>query len=72
MGIPEHNAEAQFAALADVLSNEGVDVEAVKTKLKAQEIETPCLVKYEETCQRFDQPTFYGSGKVDFECRNYM
>ena len=41
MGIPEYNAEARFAALAEVLTSEGVDVDDVKSKLKAQEVETP-------------------------------
>ena len=41
MGISEHNIEAQFAALAEMLSGQGVEVEEVKAKLKAQEIETP-------------------------------
>ncbi len=42
MGIPEHNnIEVQFAALAEMLSGRGVEVEEVKAKLKAQEIETP-------------------------------
>ena len=41
MGIPEHDAAAQFSALADVLSRGGIDVEGVKTTLKSQEIETP-------------------------------
>ena len=41
MGIPEHNAGAQFAALAEVLTSEGIDVDDVKSKLKTQEVETP-------------------------------
>ena len=41
MGIPEYNAEPRFAALAETLSDQGIDVEEIKTKLKAQEIETP-------------------------------
>ena len=41
MGIPEYNAEARFAALVEVLTSEGVDVDDVKSKLKAQEVETP-------------------------------
>ena len=41
MGIPEYNAEARFAALAEVLASEGVDVDDVKSKLKAQEVDTP-------------------------------
>ena len=41
MGIPEYNAETRFAALAETLSDQGIDVEEIKIKLKAQEIETP-------------------------------
>jgi L-rhamnose isomerase/sugar isomerase len=41
MGIPQFNAKDQFFALAEVLSDQGIDVEGVKDKLKAQEIETP-------------------------------
>ena len=42
MGIPEYNnIETQFAALAEMLSSQGIEVEEVKAKLKAQEIETP-------------------------------
>ncbi len=41
MGIPQHSIEDQFAALAEMLSSQGVEVEDVKAKLKAQEIETP-------------------------------
>ena len=41
MGIPEYNAETRFAVLAETLSDQGIDVEEIKTKLKAQEIETP-------------------------------
>ena len=41
MGIPQFNAKDQFSVLAEVLSDQGIDVEGVKDKLKAQEIETP-------------------------------
>ena len=42
MGIPAHDKiEDQFAALAEMLSGRGIEVEEVKAKLKAQEIETP-------------------------------
>ncbi|MXW81483.1 MAG: L-rhamnose isomerase [Gemmatimonadetes bacterium] len=41
MGIPGYNIEDQFAALAEMLSSQGIEVEEVKAKLKAQEIETP-------------------------------
>ena len=41
MGIPQHNIEEQFAALAEMLSGQGIEVEEIKAKLKAQEIETP-------------------------------
>ncbi|HIG55801.1 MAG TPA: L-rhamnose isomerase [Candidatus Latescibacteria bacterium] len=41
MGIPQFNAKDQFSVLAEVLSDQGIDVEEVKNKLKAQEIETP-------------------------------
>ena len=41
MGIPQFNAKDQFPVLAEVLSDQGIDVEGVKDKLKAQEIETP-------------------------------
>ena len=41
MGIPQSNAKDQFSVLAEVLSDQGIDVEGVKDKLKAQEIETP-------------------------------
>ena len=41
MGIPQHNIEDQFAALAEMLSGQGIEVEEIKAKLKAQEIETP-------------------------------
>ena len=41
MGIPQFNAKDQFSVLAKVLSDQGIDVEGVKDKLKAQEIETP-------------------------------
>ena len=41
MGIPEHNIEAQFAALAEMLSGQGIEVGEIKAKLKSQEIETP-------------------------------
>ena len=42
MGIPVHdNIEGQFAALAEMLSGRGIEVEEVKAQLKAQEIETP-------------------------------
>ncbi len=42
MGIPAHNnIEDQFAALAEMLSGRGIEVEEVKAQLKAQEIETP-------------------------------
>jgi L-rhamnose isomerase/sugar isomerase len=41
MGIPAHDIEGQFAALAEMLSGRGIEVEEVKAQLKAQEIETP-------------------------------
>ena len=41
MGIPQYNAKDQFSVLTEVLSDQGIDVEGVKDKLKAQEIETP-------------------------------
>ena len=41
MGIPAHDIEGQFAALAEMLSGRGIKVEEVKAQLKAQEIETP-------------------------------
>ena len=41
MGIPQFNAKDQFSVLAEVLSDQGIDVEGIKDKLKAQEIETP-------------------------------
>jgi len=41
MGIPQSNAKDQFSVLAEVLSDQGIDVEGIKDKLKAQEIETP-------------------------------
>ena len=41
MGIPQYNAKDQFPILTEVLSDQGIDVEGVKDKLKAQEIETP-------------------------------
>ena len=43
MGIPayDYDIEGQFAALAEMLSGRGIEVEEVKAKLKAQEIETP-------------------------------
>ena len=41
MGISGYNIEDQFAALAEILSGQGIEVEEVKAKLKAQEIETP-------------------------------
>ena len=41
MGIPQFNAKDQFFVLTEVLSDQGIDVEGVKDKLKAQEIETP-------------------------------
>jgi len=41
MGIPQHNIEEEFAALAEMLSGQGIEVEEIKAKLKAQEIETP-------------------------------
>ena len=41
MGIPEQSAEGRFAALAEDLTRQEVDVEDIKTKLKAQEVETP-------------------------------
>ncbi len=41
MGIPQFNAKDQFSVLAEVLSDQGIDVDGVKNKLKAQEIETP-------------------------------
>ena len=41
MGIPQFNAKDQFSVLAEVLSDQGIDVEGGKDKLKAQEIETP-------------------------------
>ena len=41
MGIPAHDIEGQFAALAEMLSGRGIAVEEVKAQLKAQEIETP-------------------------------
>ena len=41
MGISGYNIEDQFAALAEMLSGQGIEVEEVKAKLKAQEIETP-------------------------------
>ena len=41
MGIPAHDIEGQFAALAEILSGRGIEVEEVKAQLKAQEIETP-------------------------------
>lgn len=41
MGIPQHNPEDQFSALAEVLASQGVDIEGIKAKIKAQEIETP-------------------------------
>ena len=41
MGIPQFNAKDQFSVLTEVLSDQGIDVEGVKDKLKAQEIETP-------------------------------
>ena len=31
MGIPEYNAETRFAALAETLSDQGIDVEEIKT-----------------------------------------
>ena len=41
MGIPQYNAKDQFSVLTEVLSDQGIDVEGIKDKLKAQEIETP-------------------------------
>jgi len=41
MGIPACDIEGQFAALAERLSDQGIEIEEVKAKLKAQEIETP-------------------------------
>ena len=41
MGIPQHNIGEEFAALAEMLSGQGIEVEEIKAKLKAQEIETP-------------------------------
>ena len=41
MGIPQYNAKEQFSVLTEVLSDQGIHVEGVKDKLKAQEIETP-------------------------------
>ena len=41
MGIAQFNAKDQFFVLTEVLSDQGIDVEGVKDKLKAQEIETP-------------------------------
>ena len=41
MGIPQYNAKDQFPVLTEVLSDQGIDVEGIKDKLKAQEIETP-------------------------------
>ena len=41
MGIPQFNAKDQFSVLAEVLSDQGINVEGIKDKLKAQEIETP-------------------------------
>ena len=41
MEIPAHDIEGQFAALAEMLSGRGIEVEEVKAQLKAQEIETP-------------------------------
>ena len=41
MGIPQFYAKDQFSVLTEVLSDQGIDVEGVKDKLKAQEIETP-------------------------------
>ena len=41
MGIPQFNAKDQFSVLAEVLSDQGIDVGGIKDKLKAQEIETP-------------------------------
>ena len=41
MGIPQFNAKDQFFVLTEFLSDQGIDVEGVKDKLKAQEIETP-------------------------------
>ena len=41
MGIPQYNAKYKYSVLTEVLSDQGIDVEGVKDKLKAQEIETP-------------------------------
>ncbi len=41
MAVDEKNLDVRYSALAEDLSQQGVDVESVKDQLKAQELETP-------------------------------
>ena len=41
MGTSQENVQKQFAALTEELERRGIDVPAIKEKLKAQQIETP-------------------------------
>ena len=41
MSINEKNAAARYAVLAEDLAQQGIDIDGIKGRIKAKELETP-------------------------------